>query len=88
VCRYQYNTVSSVVDPDPDLWDTYDLGLPDPHPDTKIQIRTKMSRIHNTDCFIGLFPNKNVLLQIRIRHIQVTSSGPGLDMDPGEVPDL
>ncbi len=27
-------------------------------------------------------PNKNVLLQIRIGHIQVTSSGSGLDMNP------
>ncbi len=45
---------------------------------TEVRIRgsgsvgTKMSRIHNTDCFIVIFPDKDVLVQIRIRHIKVT----------------
>jgi hypothetical protein len=71
------------------------MGLPDLHPDPLyrgtdplIRIRIKMSRIHNTGCFIELFPDKDILLQVWIRHVKVTSSGSGLDMDPDQVTDL
>jgi hypothetical protein len=58
------------------------LGLPDPHPDPlyrgtdpRIRIRPKCHGSTTLDCFIELFPDKDVLEQVRIRNIKVTSSG-------------